>query len=348
MGRNRCSSQWVGAMVVAAVCLAGCLYPAPTPEATSLPDTPMSSPTLEVPAGTPTPSSPKLESTGLGVNTGLGNIAWSHDGELIAYTYAFGVWVVPVGEWDKTEKVYTAAPPEEYILESRFVIWLPDDKAIGFTLGRPVDAWQTEESMVQLNLTDRTIAFISEEKAELIDWSKDGYLLAWRDGAWIFDMNSQTWQPLIDPETDSPVGSFPHWTNDDAIVLGRPADWQWSSGTISLVNWQLDQWEDVAIDNRPVQMTCNSAFPCRPVPSPDGTQLAWIETRATSDGYSWQIVEYSKGRSETTVIANGSDYGFERAQALTWSPDSRSLAFSALGESGKDRTIWILDLFPTK
>ncbi|MBN1976040.1 MAG: hypothetical protein JW918_01455 [Anaerolineae bacterium] len=57
MGDSWRSGQWVGAMVVAAVCLAGCLYPAPTPEATSLPDTPMSSPTLEVLAGTPTPSS---------------------------------------------------------------------------------------------------------------------------------------------------------------------------------------------------------------------------------------------------------------------------------------------------
>ncbi len=288
----------------------------------------------------------RIESTRLGVNSGNGNIAWSHSGEYLAYTHGYSVWIVPVDKWSEASKVYTEGRSDfdSYILESRFVVWSPDDKAVGFTLARFINAWQAEDVMVQLDLQQQTITPIAEENAELIDWSDDNRVLAQRGGVWIFDMPSRVWHPLVDPITGEIAGGFPNWAPNGSITLGAFLDWRWSTGNISIVHWPSNQWETLMIDDQPVQMMCTSAFPCRPVSSPDGTWIAWIEAEMTSENYIWRIMLYARERSEIVQVVSSEDYGFAEAQAPSWSPDSKRLAFSALDGLGGERIIWILDL----
>ncbi|MCP4538660.1 MAG: hypothetical protein GY832_16115 [Chloroflexi bacterium] len=287
----------------------------------------------------------QLESTGLNANPGIGNIAWSHNGKHLAYIHGYSIWIVSVGDdWSETIKVYTAGPSESNILRSRFIAWSPDDRTIGFTLEHPINAWEAEDVMTQLDWQNGTVTTITDEKAELIDWSNSNWILAWRDGIWIFDISSQVWHPLVNPTIGKTSTGLPHWTFDETVILGIPLDWQWSNGMISEIDWQASQWTTMSIDNQSVQMMCNSEFPCRPVPSPDQLKIAWIEAQMTPDSYTWSIVLYDKSQAQISRIVNSEDWNLSEAQALTWSPDSKQLGFSAREKKSEEHTIWILSL----
>ena len=318
--------------------LAGCALPAPTGVAIT-----------EVTATETQPATDGMlvwiENTYLNIYPAPGNIAWSNNGNFLAYTHGFSIWIVPVGRWSETSKVYTAGPSSPYILSSRFLAWSPNDRAVGFTLFEPVDDWQAEPRMAQLNWREQTISFISEENVELIDWSTDNFILTRRsDGVWILDASPQIWQPLVNPLTGETTSGFPHWSSDGMIVLGSFSDWRLTNGTISTIDRQSSRWETISMDTEMVQMVSNSAFPSIPVPSPDGRWIAWIEAKLTSDDYIWRIMLYDRECSKITQVANNWEYDSSQGQALAWSPDSRRLAFSAWHE--EEYTIWILHLNP--
>lgn len=279
----------------------------------------------------------RIEKTGLRANPDLGNVAWSHDSNMLAYVEGFGIWVAPVGKWADTALVHHPLISSAIIHPpaSRFLAWSPDDSAIGYTL------FQTDfrTQMAQWSRQDQVDTLLTED-AELIDWSMDNEILALRDdGAWVWNLSSQVWQRV--PSLMHADCVFPRWLTDEEIVIALPSSCQWETATISLFNLGSGQWEVTTVDDQPIQLTCNEKFPCIPTSSLDGRWIAWIETEQRADVSIWRILLYDREQSQVTEVANSQEYGGSSWRALAWSPSFEQMAFLVQEE---EYTIWILHL----
>ncbi len=299
-----------------------------------------------VPAFPGTPIPAQLEDTSIAVNDGPGNIAWSHKGDLLAYTYGFSLYVVPVGQWHQPSRVFRASLDDgPWDLGSDFLSWSPDDMRIGVTLQKPVAAQSLEGRMAQVDWRPGTFSLMEpDEEALLIDWSTTNRVVAKRrdSGYWVFDVPTGQWQRLLRPGSDQmgAVG-FPRWFPDGNLVAGETVDITGSSDKIAFYKVAPDTslWQPLNIGT--VTFFADTGDP---VPSPDGRWIAWLEGYVTKEGGVWRMMLYDRKTGTITEAVNNKGNQTEMWKGLAWSPDSRQLAFSAGRGGSYDRTIWVLHL----
>ncbi len=302
----------------------------------TLPNTTAPSPTLAVSTQrtmlpSPTPTSPAapfwLENTNVRMNSGRGNIAWSHNGEWLAYTHGYSVWVVRVDQWYDSRNIFPDLGSEWTVDD--FIAWSPDDSMIGVTLERAVGQFGSEGFMAQVDWRRRSLSFLAPEQALLVDWNARDQILVNRDfDFWTFDRSTLAWKRLTITE---PAGNYilklPHWGPDGSLLLAGSEDMEvLTEYSLFVLDLEANRTEVL-----PVQAIGDFTWPPYPVASPDGRWIAWIE-RPTTD--LWRIMLYDRQSRETAEVANTDSNGTFFWSALAWAPDSKRLAFSAEHFSG--------------
>jgi hypothetical protein len=293
-----------------------------------------------------------IENTHLMAYSSGSNIAWSNSGDLLAYIHLLSIWIVPDGRWSEASEVYTrhaVFDSSKYTLYGFDLAWSPDDTALGFTLFGYVEnellhGTLSRPRLTRLDWREGTASFISEEEAQFTDWSTDNLLLTRRDGGcWVLDVSSGEWWSLSLIDRDGTFAGYPHWSHDGAVIFATFPDWRAENGTISIVDWRAGTRETISTVTGAVRMASNMGAPSTPLSSPDGRWIAWIEAEHTEEEYIWRIMLYDRERSEVSEIANNMEYDSSEWEALTWSPDSRKLAFRA-SRGEEDYVILILHL----
>lgn len=328
--------------VYLSICLTGCA----TSTALTVPSSAVSPPV----SGEPSKVITELQDTGLHISCGEGNLAWSHNGEYLAYTSGYSIWVVPIGKWAEKVEVYTTGvdrtETNPYILLTDFLAWSPDDTRLGFTVTEPLDAWHGKKLMAQVAWPSGIFELIAEEEATLLDWSDDNRILAYRDeGYWIYDIEQRTWQP-VDEDGGGNITAFAQWLSDGNILYAASADWRWESGGSIFIykeSWGFEVLKTV--NDRPLHLFCSDTFPCFPVASRDGHWIAWTEFENSADVHTQRIMLYNRLNAEVIELVDSRDYNLWEVQKLSWSPDALWLIFSAKQATSDLCTIWMLDLY---
>ncbi len=294
----------------------------------------------------------RLEDAKLEVDDALSfgrGIAWSHEGDRIAYFYAGAVWTVPVDRWDQREQAYGVAHYlRPWSLDENFLAWSPDDAMIGVNLRKDRDKEPAERYMGQVDWQRHALSFLAPDQGMGSDWSSEDRIVGYHghDLA-IYDIRSLEWEPLAVPERFANFSLRPTaWAAAQQLVLVGLPELDYSKSewmhTVFLANLETGQWEPL-----PVQAFGTTAYLPQPMPSPDGRWISWIEDRFDFEPRTWRIMLYDRTQAQLMEAANNTDNGTFEWESLSWSPDSKRVAFTAMRVKGPDdrkRTMWILHL----
>lgn len=256
----------------------------------------------------------------------VGSPQLSPDGKLVAYTITridrganrrmTSIWLIPVDG---------SAEPRQLTanhLSSSGPRWRPDGKALGFTGVRPVpgDSASTRAQFYLLDLAGgepRRLTNLSNG-ASGCDWSPDGTLIA-------------CLSRLGPSDRKAPSSDVRHYTGRSY----KFNDSGWFDDKKSHV-WVVDP-----VTGRSAQITSGDLWnDSDPQWSPDGSRIAFVSNRTgkESDGDDdrdvW-VVSVSGG--EPLKI---SDHG-HRSSSPRWSPDGKSLLFSAQTSETAPPSLWI-------
>ncbi len=301
-----------------------------------------------------TPS--RLEDTQVEINDvgsfGQG-IAWSHRGDRIAYFYGESIWTVRVDQWDQLQRAYDIADYSPWSLPGTFLAWSPSDAMIGVNLRKDRGTEPAEWYIGQIDWRRNALSFLAPEQGMGSAWSSDNRMAGYLD--WdlgIYDIQSLKWQPLAVPERFASYYMRPTgWTSDNQLLLVGLPELDYKKDvlayTVFLANLETGWW-----DTLPVQaVSTPSPWPPQPVASADGRWIAWIEDRFDFDPRTWRIMLYDRTQAQLIEAASSTENsalnGTLMWESLTWSPDSKRLAFSATRVKGPDetkKTMWFLHL----
>ncbi len=290
----------------------------------------------------------QLEDTKISVNDVPGNLAWSRQGDLIAYTFGFSLWVVPFGRWNEAVKVHSASIENGlWDLNSPFIVWSPDSASIGITVSRqrePTSKQSGFESRIAaVNWKKNTVSLIApDQDASLQDWSAGNQIIAYRPdiGPSVFDVSTQAWQSIPSPSICKTGRGYHRWSLD-MLLWSSCSTGDEPGKQIIIYKMSLRSSELVQL---PINVESPSVYTALPQPSPDGRWIAWIEDPTGSGN--WRIMLYDQKQPAIVIeAANSKTFGTSSWQALTWAPNSKQLAFSAIRRQGDSsiRTMWILN-----
>ncbi len=286
----------------------------------------------------------ELKDTRINVSPQRGNIAWSHSGDRIAFTYHFTLWTVLADNWNKSSQVY--AGYNEWKVFPQFIAWSPDDKKVGLNLFNMQDDSQEIYKMVEVNVESGVASVITTSQTMLTDWSRTNQIATVRPTLGVLDLSNNNWKELVEPLPfpDQFAGSLtpgiPRWTSHGTLVIPQPVTKKDSVGEYAVYERQLEsnQWHRM-----PVQiLTANSLSPIL-APSPDGKWIAWVQREFLGNEDIWKIILYEVSTGKMIEAANNQAKNTFNWQALTWSPDAKRIAFSA-GPNSSASTIWILEI----
>lgn len=246
------------------------------------------------------------------------NVRWSNNGQYMAYTADYGVWIVNVDEWDERKEIYlTHKTPE--LSECCFasgpnLAWSPNDEMLAFTI---FNSAKHTTGVGVYNLISEELNLVSEDVGSVVDWGQKGLIVCNKpvSSCYILD---------IEHNQQYDIGAFPSpfFSGVHEIVYGLGAD--------TMIK-DLDTGEEntVILGNLPLFRSWH--VNARPIPSPDGNYIAWVAQDTVS-----QINIYDRVQQQMLKLPEMADPILWCSVA--WSPDSLQLAFIANG------TIWIMRL----
>ncbi len=270
-------------------------------------------------------------------------VVWSHDGAWLAWLHGNSILVAPDADRSAPVKIYsgydsvTAGGEIRQMAEGGSLVFAPDNRTIGFLL-------TDYDSLMRAHVpTFETIDRITRKItipvigiASVFDWSAENIIA----GEAVWRLASR------DLRTDSlrltryPVDSG--WTYA-ASAPGRKllvvryreraglmeAHRFGGNGTMELYDIETRAGQVVKEGGKPVEMIGTIRYPSRPVVSPDGWWIAWIEhDTAGEGGEHWRIILHDRRRERSTAIADSRDQGTGRWKSLAWAPDGKRLAFT--------------------
>lgn len=307
-------------------------------EATTLePETPSSQEMIDIPV--------RIFNTNLEVGNKT-PLAWSNNGEWLAYTFGYSVWLVNTDHWDQAVKLLTVTlTSQEPYLDTPFLFWSPGDESLGFRLVKPIDSFTSAWWIARYDFATANMIVMWEGEPGNnpipVDWNDKGITVKRNGEFWLFNPNHQTWTFYggqsgfeLNPQ------SAPMFVDSSRVVWGYPR----TDGRIVIAD--LDKGiEPEVLDG--IQLFNEFTYPIStPIPSPDGRYLAWIDNIIKEDDTPYHRIMRYDLETDTLHKLIDSDTNGDIGigwDSLSWSPQSK-LAFIAAAR-GKSPTIWILE-FP--
>jgi WD40 repeat protein len=281
-----------------------------------------------------------MEKTDVELHPYIGGVAWSHDSQYLAYNNYAKIWVVPFGKWNETRKVPASALDIEKsqhegtldISGKARLVWSPDDRQVGFTLEQ---ASKDADHLGALLLATAevqsgNVSIVSKVPAELLDWSSDNLIAAYKDKKYpyLYNVTTKQWTALP-PEVESAV-ALRFWVPRRAILATL------LDGTAVLVDSETLHVTVLPNIRNSLPISSTNDPESAMIGSPDGRYIVWLteidpKTTRTPN----RIMIYDTVTQKQRVLLEAK-MELEQWSGLAWSPDGTKLAFGAYRPTDKN------------
>jgi dipeptidyl aminopeptidase/acylaminoacyl peptidase len=255
------------------------------------------------------------------------NARWSPDAKRLAFISSRDgspqVWILEVasGEARQLTSLSTGADG---------VIWSPDGKHLAFTSDVYPDCRDDA-----CNAQRDKAAESSKVKAKVFERLLYRHWNAWKDG-------KRTHIFVVSADGGTPRDLTPGDYDAPPFSLGGPADYAFSPDgkelcfarncdKVEATSTNGDLWIVPVQGGEPRKITANPAYDGSPVYSPDGRYIAYrAQKRPGFESDRFEILLFDRTAGTSKSITAGLDRSVDE---MTWTPDSRSIFFTAEDES---------------